>query len=60
VGAARVWMGRGEATWGGWGKGGCLREREGWLQRGEGGGGCKVGEGEGQLGYGEVRGLQCP
>jgi hypothetical protein len=45
------WMGRG-AAWGGWGKGGgCLRERERRLQ-GE--------EGEGRLGYGEVRGLQCP
>jgi hypothetical protein len=47
VGAARVWMGRGEATWGGWGKGGCLREREGWLQRGEGGGRLQGGRGRG-------------
>jgi hypothetical protein len=69
MGVARVWMGRG-AAWGGWGKGRLLEGEGGADAKGRGRGRLQGGRGrgrlqggrerEGQLGYGGVRGLQCP
>jgi hypothetical protein len=42
------------------GERGLLEGEGGMAAKGRGRGGCKGGEGEGRLGYGEVRGLQCP